>query len=105
MCLEFRQIDEGFGGWPYINTKGKREGGKESKTVCGGPPQTVLKLNHGMVHTRPRTQSTVTMVPSVRRSTALAAPTITGLSRVRPTVAVWHSALASSVITAAACRI
>ena len=58
-----------------------------------------------MVQTSPRTQSTVTMVPSVRRLTALAAPTITGLSNVSPTVAAWQSVLASSVMTAAACRI
>ena len=25
MCLEFREIDEGFGGYAYINTKGKRD--------------------------------------------------------------------------------
>ena len=43
------------------------------------------------------------MVPSVRRWVAPTAPTITGMSRVSPTVAVWLSALASSLMTAGAC--
>ena len=33
MCLEFRQIDEGFGGWLYINTKSKREAGLRRKVL------------------------------------------------------------------------
>ena len=58
-----------------------------------------------MVWTTPRPQSTLTMMPSVRRRVASTAPMITGLSRARPMVAVWHSALLSYVMTAAACRI
>lgn len=59
----------------------------------------------GSVCTTPRVQSTDTTVPSVSRRVALGAATITGLSNVRPTVAEWLSVLASSLITAAACRI
>lgn len=33
MCLEFRQIDEGFGGWLYINTKSKRGAGSRRKVL------------------------------------------------------------------------
>lgn len=58
----------------------------------------------GSVCTTPRAQSTDTSTPSSRRRVAATAPTITALSRVRPTVAAWPSALPSSQITAAASR-
>ena len=56
----------------------------------------------GSSWTTPLAQSTDTMAPSLRLRVALAAPTITALSRVSPTVAAWLLTPDSSLITAEA---
>lgn len=59
------------------------------KSASGKSRRRFWRVYWGSVWTTPRAQSTETMAPSFRRWTAPAAPTITALPNVRPTVAAW----------------
>ena len=90
----------------FSTVSGKTIPDRNRKSAPGKARGALMFPNYsGSVCTTPRMQSTETRIPSLRRRVASTAPTITGLSSVSPTVAVWQSALASSLMTAAARRI